>query len=71
MTLGPRRGVVQFCQVAKVPKCVSTAEENCDKAGVGFLHVCSVDMSGWSDGEIQMREEVGAAVRQTGPRLRY
>lgn len=67
MALWSPHSVVQFCQVAKVPKCVSTVGENCDKAGFGFLHVCSVVMSGWSGREIHMREEVGA----TGPRQCY
>lgn len=39
-------------------KCVSSLKEICDKAGFGFLHVCSLDMSGWSDREMQVREEV-------------
>ena len=46
-----------------MPECVSTVEEKCDKAGFGFLHVCSVDMSGWSERDIQMREEVGATAK--------
>ena len=46
-----------------MPKSITTGEENSDKAGFGFLHVCSVDMSGWTNREIQMREEVGATVK--------
>lgn len=40
-----------------MPKCVSTGEGNCDKDSFDFLHVCSVDMCGWSDREIHTSEE--------------
>lgn len=48
MSVQQRHGVVQFCHPAKVPKCISTGEENNVKAGFGFLHMGSVDISGWA-----------------------
>lgn len=51
--------------IVRLQKCQKkfTEEEKCDKAGFVFLHVCSVDMSGWSERKIQMWEEVGVTVK--------
>lgn len=53
--------MVQFCQVAEVPKCISTWEGNGDKVGFGFS-ICIVLMCLDGVTTIQVREEVGGAV---------
>lgn len=40
MVLRSQHGVVQVCQVAKVPRRIFTGEENGDKAGFSFLLTC-------------------------------